>query len=251
MVEQFSNRREAGRALGQALVRFSGADPIVLALPTGGVSVAYEVARLLEAPLQAFIIQTVGVPDCGELAMGAVASGGIQVLDAELIRKLRVPLYAIDGAIAEALRKLASREERYASEYAPPGLRGRTVILVDEGLAAGITMRAAVRAARSLHPARIVVAAPVGSREAVAMLEREADEVVCLRVPEPFGAVGRWYTCFGAISDCDVRELLAGARLSERPADAFHAANDSRPPVIATVSRARSRAVANLRTGVL
>jgi predicted phosphoribosyltransferase len=216
MMNQFSDRREAGRALGHELGRFSGEDPVVLALPRGGVAVAFEVAHFLKAPFEIFIVQKIGVPGCGELAMGAVASGGIQVLDGDLIRRLHVAHRAVDTAIDEGLRKLASREEQYGAGSAPPVLRGRTVILVDEGLAAGITMRAAVQAVRSLAPARVVVAAPVGGRNAIALLECVADEVVCLRVPEPCGAIGQWYTRFGPISDYEVRELLGRSRLQER-----------------------------------
>lgn len=148
--------------------------------------------------------------------MGAIASGGIQVLDGTLIRQLRVPPHAVDAVIAVEMQELARREERYHAGYAPPLVRGRTVILVDDGLATGESMRAAMLAARKQQPARIVVAAPVGSRQAVGMLEAEADEVVCLRTPEPFGAVGLWYARFGQTTDDEVRELLGRANLADR-----------------------------------
>jgi putative phosphoribosyl transferase len=212
MRQQFLDRREAGKRLGHALLRLTGEQPVVLALPRGGVPVAYEIARLLGTPLEVFIVRKIGVPGHREVAIGALASGGIQVLDGDLIRKLGVSPPAVDAVIAEEMRELARREELYDAAYAPPMLRGRTVILVDDGFATGLTMRAAVQAARKQQPARIVVAAPVGARDAVAMLETVADEVVCLRVPEPFVAVGLWYERFGQTTDEEVRELLARAR---------------------------------------
>ena len=208
----FLDRREAGRMLALALLPFKAQDPVVLALPRGGVPVAFEIARFLDAPLAAFIVRKIGVPGHRELAMGALASGGIQVLDGDLIRRLRVPPHAVDTVIAEEMRELTRREERYGAGHAPPLLRGRTVILVDDGLATGLTMRAAVQAARKQQPARIVVAAPVGSSEAVRMLQAEADEVLCLRTPEPFAAVGLWYARFEQTTDDEVRELLGQAR---------------------------------------
>jgi predicted phosphoribosyltransferase len=180
------------------------------------VPVGYEIARLLGAPLEVFVVRKIGVPGHREFAMGALASGGIQVLDADLIFRLRIPPQAVDAAIAEEMRELARREERYAAGPAPPVLRGRTVILVDDGLATGLTMRAAVQAVRQRQPARIVVAAPVGAREAVEMLEAEADDVVCLHTPEPFAAVGLWYSQFAQTTDDEVRELLERAHGRER-----------------------------------
>jgi predicted phosphoribosyltransferase len=216
MRHQYLDRREAGRTLGQALLPFKGERPVVLALARGGVPVGYEIARLLDAPLEVFIVRKIGVPGHPEVAMGAIASGGIQVLDGTLIRQLRVPPHAVDAVIAVEMQELARREERYHAGYAPPLVRGRTVILVDDGLATGESMRAAMLAARKQQPARIVVAAPVGSRQAVGMLEAEADEVVCLRTPEPFGAVGLWYARFGQTTDDEVRELLGRANLADR-----------------------------------
>jgi predicted phosphoribosyltransferase len=216
MERLFSDRRDAGRQLAQALLRFRRERPVVLALPRGGVPVGYEIARLLGAPLQVFIVRKIGLPGCRELAIGALASGGIQVLDGDLVRRLSVVPAAIDAVIAEEMRELARREASYGCGYAPPMLRGRTVILVDDGLAAGLTMRAAVQAARRQQPARVIVAAPVGSRVAIAALEQEADDVVCLRRPEPFGAVGAWYARFDRTTDDEVRELLARPVTSER-----------------------------------
>jgi predicted phosphoribosyltransferase len=212
----FVDRREAGRVLADALLPFKAAHPLVLALPRGGVPVGYEIARGLDAPLEVFIVRKIGVPGHRELAMGALASGGIQVLDAELIRRLRVPAHLVDAVIREEMQELTRREERYGAGYAPPQLRGRTVILVDDGLATGLTMRAAVRAVRRQQPERVIVAVPVGSSEAVRMLAAEADEVLCLRTPDPFAAVGLWYTRFEQTTDEEVRELLGRARDVER-----------------------------------
>jgi putative phosphoribosyl transferase len=214
--QQFLDRRQAGRKLGQALLRFTREDPVVLALPRGGMPVGYEIARLLDAPLEVFIVRKIGIPACREVAMGAIASGGLQVLDGDLIRRLGIQPYAVDIVIKEEMRELARREERYGADSAPPVLRGRTAILVDDGLATGLTMKAAVRAARKQQPARIVVAVPVGARDAIRMLKEEADEVVCLRTPEPFVAVGLWYAQFGQTTDDEVRELAGRSRVRER-----------------------------------
>lgn len=179
---------------------------------------AYEIARLLEAPLDVFIVRKIGVPGHRELAIGALASGGIQVLNGQLIRELGVPLHTVDTVIREEMRELTRRELRYGAGQAPPALRGRTVILVDDGLATGLTMRAAVQAVRRQQPFRVVVAAPVGARKTVARLEQEADEVVCIRTPDPLVAVGLWYAGFDQTTDDDVRELLDRARPRERAA---------------------------------
>jgi predicted phosphoribosyltransferase len=216
MDQQFLDRRQAGRKLGQALLRFGPKDPVVLALPRGGVPVGYEIARLLDAPLEVFIVRKVGLPGYREVAMGAVASGGIQVLDGDLIRRLGISPPAVDMVIKEEMQELARREEQYGAGSAPPLLRQRTAILVDEGLATGLTMQAAVRAARQQQPARVVVAVPIGARDAIRMLEAEADEVVFLRAPEPFLKVAAWYAQFGQTTDNDVRELLGRAREWER-----------------------------------
>ena len=216
MDPHFLDRRQAGRKLGQVLRRFPTPDPVVLALPQDGVPVGYEVARLLGAPLDVFIVRKIGLPCCREVAMGALASGGLQVLDEDLIRKLQIQPYAVDMAVKKEMRELARREERYGAGSAPPVLRGRTAILVDDGLATGLTMRAAVRAARKQQPARIIVAVPVGAREAIRLLEAEADEVVCLHTPEPFVAVGLWYARFDQTTDEEIRELLGRTRDRDR-----------------------------------
>lgn len=207
MDEQFADRREAGRLLGAALRRWTRSDPVVLALPRGGVPVAYEIALALDAPLGVFVVRKLGVPGHRELAMGAIASGGVRVLNEELIDELRIRPEAVEAAVAEESRELARREQQYATAGLPP-LRDRTVILVDDGLATGATMRAAVSAVRQHEPARVIVAVPVGAPSTCALLRRDADEVVCLRTPDPFAAVGLWYRRFEQTSDEEVRQLL-------------------------------------------
>lgn len=210
MFEQFADRREAGRQLAVALERFRGTASVVLGLPRGGVPVAYEIATALQLPLGVYIVRKLGVPGHRELAMGAIASGGTKVMDEELIRELRIPQAAIDEVVAEEERELAGRERLFATKGRPL-LEGRTVILVDDGLATGSTMRAAVRAVRQHKPAKVVVATPVGAPSTCTALEAEADEVVCLRRPEPFSAVGLWYRRFDQTPDEEVRDLLTAA----------------------------------------
>jgi predicted phosphoribosyltransferase len=207
MEQVFKDRREAGRLLADALRRFTGLDPIVLALPRGGVPVAYEIATALRAPLAVFIVRKLGVPGHRELAMGALASGGVRVMSEDIVRQLRIPASAIEAVVAEEQVELERRERLYSSKPVPP-LTGRTVILVDDGLATGATMRAAVRAVRGQRPSRIVVAVPVGAADTCRALRAEADEVVCLRTPEPFQAVGLWYRRFDQTTDDEVRALL-------------------------------------------
>ena len=210
MVGQFADRREAGRQLAAALERFRGTAAAVLGLPRGGVPVAYEIAAALELPLDVYIVRKLGVPGHRELAMGAIASGGTKVIDDELIQELGIPEAAIAAVIAEEERELAARERLFATADRIP-LEGRTVILVDDGLATGSTMRAAVRAVRQQQPAKVVVAVPVGAPSTCKALEQEADEVVCLQTPEPFSAVGLWYRRFDQTPDDEVRALLAAA----------------------------------------
>jgi putative phosphoribosyl transferase len=207
-MHEFLDRRHAGRQLGLALRGLMDEHPVILALPRGGVPVGYEVARLLRAPLDIFIVRRVGLPCCPAVAMGTVASGGIQVLNRDLIRTLNISPEAVDRAVKEAMRSLARREERYSAGYAPPLVRGRTVIVVDDGLANGFTMQAAVRGARHLQPARIVVAVPVGAHEAIQRVSLDADDVICLRPPEPLVAVECCYARSGPISDQEICELL-------------------------------------------
>ena len=205
----YRDRREAGRQLAAKLAAYAGRpDVIVLALPRGGVPVAYEVARALAAPLDIFLVRKLGLPGHEELAMGAVASGGIRVLNEEVVRALRIPEEVIDEVAAEELEELERRERLYRGDRPPPDVRGRTIILIDDGLATGSTMRAAIAALRQQHPARIVVAVPVGAPETCAEFQDEADEAICALTPEPFYAVGLWYGDFTQTTDKEVRDLL-------------------------------------------
>lgn len=217
MAERFRDRSDAGRRLAPLLAHYAGrADLLVLALPRGGVPVGYEVARALGAPLDVFLVRKLGVPGHEELAMGALASGGVRVLNVDVVRELHLDAAALERvAHAEAL-ELRRREQAYRGERPAPAVAGRCVILVDDGLATGSTMRAAARALRQLRPARLVVAVPVAAAETCRAMRREADEVVCALTPEPFFAVGLWYDDFTQTSDDEVRELLAGAALVER-----------------------------------
>lgn len=210
MEGQFIDRREAGAILAARLRTFAKQDVVVLALPRGGIPVAYEVALALNAPLAVFVVRKLGVPGHRELAMGAIASGGTLVFNDELIRDLHIPKPAIDAVVAEESRELTRREQEYASGGMPP-VRGRTVILVDDGLATGATMRAAVLAIRAQYPSRVVVAVPVGAWSTCEALHVDADEVICLRTPEPFSAVGLWYRKFDQTTDEEVRTLLEAA----------------------------------------
>ena len=189
---------------------------MVLALPRGGVPIGYEVARSLGVPLGLFIVRRIGLPGNEELPMGAVASGGLHVLDGLLIRALGLAPAAIDAIVRDELRQLARREQHYGTGFAPPFVRGRTVILVDDGVAMGLTMQAAVRAIRLQQPSRVIVAVPVASREALALLATEADDVVCLCRPDPLVSVGLWYQRYPQVTDAEVRELIERARERER-----------------------------------
>jgi predicted phosphoribosyltransferase len=206
---RFANRHEAGVALARALAAYGGRpDVVVLGLPRGGVPVAYEIARALRAPLDVFVVRKLGVPGYRELAMGAIASGDIHVLDASLIQSLDIPQAAIAAVVEDETRELRRRELLYRGQRPGVPLAGRTVILADDGLATGSTMLAAVRGVRRAAPARVIVAVPVGARQACARIQDEADDVICLRSPEPFDAVGLWYLDFSETSDQEVRLLL-------------------------------------------
>jgi predicted phosphoribosyltransferase len=218
---RFHDRREAGRVLASRLMRYAGRpDVLVLALPRGGVPVAFEVARALRAPLDVFLVRKLGVPGHEELAMGAIASGGVRVLNEEVVNVLRIPEEDIDAVAAEEQRELGRREHAYRDGRPAPDVRGKVVILIDDGLATGSTMRAAVAALRRRGPARIVVAVPVGAAETCAELQDEADEAVCARTPEPFYAVGLWYEDFAQTTDEEVPELLRQAAEEQAPAGA-------------------------------
>ncbi|APW60544.1 phosphoribosyltransferase [Paludisphaera borealis] len=209
MPTAFRDRTEAGRLLAEKLTTFSGRpDVLVLALPRGGVPVAYEVARALDAPLDVFVVRKLGVPGHEELAMGAIASGGVCVLNDDVVQALRIPDRLIEAVAARELRELERRERVYRNGRPMPGVRGRTVILVDDGLATGSTMRAAVAALRRLGPARIVVAVPTAAPSTCEELRHEADECVCEITPDPFYAVGLWYEDFSQTTDDEVRDHL-------------------------------------------
>jgi len=184
---------------------------LVLGLPRGGVPVAYEVSRALSAPLDVFVVRKLGVPGHRELAMGAIASGGVRVLNEEVLRILNISSAMIDMVAAQEQKELERQQRLYRGDAPFPELSGRKIIVVDDGLATGSTMRAAVRALRQSEPARIIVAAPVAAAETYGSLGREADEVVCCEVPESFYAVSMWYEEFGQTSDQEVRDLLQAA----------------------------------------
>jgi predicted phosphoribosyltransferase len=206
---QFADRREAGRALASKLSAYrSRRDVVVLALPRGGVPVAFEIAEALDAPLDIFVVRKLGMPGHPEFAIGAIASGGVRVLSEDVIHEFGIAPDALDEIARRELIELERREREYRQGRGLTELRGRTVILVDDGLATGSSMRAAVEAVRALDPSRVVVAVPVGAPSTCAALAAIADEVVCAREPEPFSAVGLWYRDFSQTSDAEVRELL-------------------------------------------
>ena len=187
----------------------------MLGLARGGVPVAYEVARALDAPLDVFVIRKLGVPGQEELAMGAIATGGVRIVNRDVVDALHIPPHVVDRAVAEEARELERRQQSYRGERPEPRVEGQTVILVDDGLATGSTMRAAVAALRQQGPARIVIAVPVAAPSTCQELRQEVDEIVCFATPEPFMAVGRFYDDFAQTTDEEVRELLAAARAGE------------------------------------
>jgi predicted phosphoribosyltransferase len=211
--DTFRDRRHAGHVLAQALAQYANrSDVIVLALPRGGVPVAYEVARALHVPLDVFIVRKLGVPGQEELAMGAIALGGVRALNDDVIRGLGIDAAAVEMVARSEQRELERRVREYRGDRPLPELRNRTALLVDDGLATGATMLAAVKALRLQQPARIVVAVPTAAAETCAQLRSEADEVVCATTPRPFRGVGQWYLDFSQTSDDEVRELLARSR---------------------------------------
>jgi len=210
---RFRDRAEAGQQLAALLAAYAHRpDLLVLALPRGGVPVAYEVARALDAPLDVFLVRKLGVPGHEELAMGAIASGGVRVLNDDVVESLRIPLSIVDQVTEREQEELQRRERAYRGDRPPPDVRGRTVILVDDGLATGSTMRAAAAAVRRQQPARVVVAVPVAAASTCDALRTEVDEVACVLTPEPFYAVGIWYEDFSQTTDDEVRDLLARAQ---------------------------------------
>jgi putative phosphoribosyl transferase len=208
----FKDRRDAGKQLAQELSAHAGRlDVIVLALPRGGVPVAYEVARALNAPLDIFIVRKLGLPGHEELAIGAIASGGTRVLNHDIVQGLKIPQTMIDTVTRQELQELGRRERAYRGDRPPPEVRGHTVILIDDGLATGASKRAAVAALRAQNPARIVVAVPTAAPETCEALRPEVDEIVCATTPEPFYGVGRWYEDFSQTTDEEVRAVLVEA----------------------------------------
>ena len=219
MERAFSNRAEAGRLLAEKLEKYASLDDvIVLGLPRGGVPVAYEVAKRLRAPLDVFIVRKLGVPGFEELAAGAIASGGVRVLNQDVVRAIPYASEAIEAVTAKETAELERREHLCREGRAAPELRGKIVILVDDGLATGATMRAAIKALRQTGAAKIVVAVPVGPPDTCQEIAREADEAICLSTPPFFQAVGQYYENFSQTSDEDVRELLtlASRQISQR-----------------------------------
>ena len=219
MTTVLRDRREGGRLLATKLRRFAGRpDVVVLGLPRGGIPVAHEIAIALGAPLDAFVVRKLGVPGYEELAMGAIAAGGVRSLDRATIERLGVRREAVEAVIAREERELERRERLYRGGRPAPAVHGRTVILVDDGLATGASVRAAIAALRAQAPAAIVVAAPVGSASTCDEMRSLADGCVCVVTPEPFHGVGAWYADFSQTTDAEVRELLGDAPRHAAPA---------------------------------
>src|SRR3954469_8984519 len=212
-MRRFRDRAHAGRLLADRLRSYAGRDDVVvLGLPRGGVPVAFEIARALDAPLDVFLVRKLGVPGHEEHALGAIATGGVRVLDRQLIESIGLPAEWLEAIDAKERRELDRRERAYRGDRPPPDLTGRTVILVDDGLATGSTMLAAVHAVRADDPARVVVAVPVADPDVCEGLRSVADDAVCLLTPPSLGSVGTWYEDFEQTSDDEVRELLERAR---------------------------------------
>jgi putative phosphoribosyl transferase len=208
----FKNRTEAGRKLAEKLARYAdGKNLLILALPRGGVPVAFEVAKALRAPLDVFVVRKLGVPGQEELAMGAIASGGVRVFNEEIIRNLGIFEDVIARVAANEQRELERREFAYRGGRASPVIAGQTVILVDDGLATGATMRAAVNAVKVQRPERLIVAVPTGTPDTCRLIGKMVDEIVCLITPMPFGGVGAWFHDFSQTSDREVQQLLKEA----------------------------------------
>ena len=216
----FPDRTQAGMALAERLAQDGGwQDALVLALPRGGVPVAFEVAQRLALELDILVVRKLGTPGNRELAMGAIASGGVRVMNEDIVRYVHVSKAEIDGTVAQEIHELQRRERAYRGDRAPPAIVGRAVILVDDGLATGATMRAAVQAARQLGASSITVAVPVAAPDSVTQLEPLADRIVCLHLPHDLYAIGRWYENFDQTPDRQVVDLLQRAwNRGEQPA---------------------------------
>ncbi|HEY2974806.1 MAG TPA: phosphoribosyltransferase [Pyrinomonadaceae bacterium] len=206
----YRDRIDAGKQLAARLSDYANRDfVLVLALPRGGVPVAYEVAKALHAPLDIFLVRKLGVPGHEELAMGAISTGGVRVINADVVDYLRIPARVVDAVVDAELRELERRERLYRGARPEPDVSGKTLILVDDGLATGSTMRAAVEALRQQNPARIVVAVPVSAAQTCDEYRMGVDEIICAQTPEPFMGVGMWYRDFSQTTDEEVREILA------------------------------------------
>jgi putative phosphoribosyl transferase len=213
MRDIFRDRIEAGQLLAEKLTRYANQpNVIVLGLPRGGVPVAFEVAKALRAPLDVFVVRKLGTPGRRELAMGAIATGGVRVLNEEVVGGLGISMEMIDAVTAGEKQELKRRELAYRGSYSEPEVRGKTVILIDDGIATGSTMRAGVRALNVQHPAQLVVAVPTVAGATYAELRPEVDELVALMTPELFYGVGEWYEDFSQTSDAEVTDLLERAR---------------------------------------
>jgi len=209
----YRDRVDAGKQLAKRLTDFADRDDVlVLALPRGGVPVAYEVAKALQVPMDIFLVRKLGVPGHEELAMGAISTGGVRVLNDDVVSYLRIPGDVIDAVAAGELKELERREREYRGDRPEPDVRGKTVILIDDGLATGSTMRAAAAALRQQNPTRIIVAVPVSAPQICDEYRMGVDEIICARTPEPFFGVGMWYEDFSQTTDDEVRDLLGKAR---------------------------------------
>lgn len=214
----FKDRTAAGQVLAKELAAYANrSDVLILALPRGGVPVAFEVAKALNAPLDVFLVRKLGVPGQEELAMGALASGGVRVLNDEVVAGLGLSETIINKVAEKEQQELERRERLYRDDRPAPDLHGRTVILVDDGIATGATMRAALRALRQQQPARLVVGVPVSSPETCQEFQTEVDDIVCARTPRPFHSVGLWYDDFSQTTDDEVRDLLHRAANNQQP----------------------------------
>jgi putative phosphoribosyl transferase len=214
---RFRNRREAGQVLAEKLEGYGGVpNVLVLGLPRGGIPVAFEVARAIRAPLEAFLVRKLGVPDCDELAMGAIAAGGIRLINWDTVDALRVSQPELDAVIRKEERELRRRERLYRAKRPPLVVAKRVVVLIDDGLATGSTMRVAIAALRQQRPERVVVGVPIAAASTCQALSALADDLVCAVTPEPFHSVGTWYEDFSQTSDAEVRELLELAALERQ-----------------------------------